>query len=73
MKVLFTRSPEGGTWAVRAVQIAAMRDKWQAKSALELTKEELAEFDLVVLVKRPAPQLLEMVREVGVPLAYDIH
>jgi hypothetical protein len=72
MKVLFTRSPEGGTWAVRAVQIASMRDDWQAKSVLEITKRELAAFDLVVLVKRPAPQLLEMVRAVGVPLIYDI-
>lgn len=70
MKILFTSSgTDNGSWAIRGVQIAAAIG---ARAIHHATEEDCRRVDLIVVVKRIGPELLENIRSSGRPWVYDI-
>lgn len=70
MRALFCGGSEkSGSWAMRAVQIAAQRADWKAVSAP--SREEIAAADVIVAVKRVKPGLANLLRTCGRPVIWD--
>lgn len=70
-RVLFTTSglASRGSWIIRGIQLGNAVD---GKAVLEASDAEIAEADLVVVVKRAAPDLLARIRKRGVPWVLDV-
>lgn len=67
MRVLITGRGKSGSWAIRGEQLGRA-----IGAAVIPDAKDIAAFDVVVLVKRPTPQLLERIHKAGVPLIWDI-
>lgn len=70
LRVCFTSRSSAGAWQIRGQQIAAMRSNWTAIN--QPTDEDLEQADLVCLVKKPDPRVIERARQIGKPLVFDI-
>lgn len=70
LRVCFTSRSSAGAWQIRGQQIAAMRSNWTAIN--QPTDKDLHQADLVCLVKKPDPRVIDRVRQMGKPLVFDI-
>lgn len=71
MRVLFCGgSSKSGSWAMRGIQIASTHDDWIAVA--EPTVYDIADADIVVVVKRINGDLIKKIKEAGKPLVYDM-
>lgn len=67
MRVLVTGRGTSGSWRIRGEQLGRALGATVQPQALDV-----AAHDLVVLVKRPTPDLVERVHRAGVPLVWDV-
>jgi len=70
VRVLFTSRSSAGAWQVRGEQVAALRTNWRA--VRQPTAGDIAACDLVCVVKKPDPQVLERARRLGKAIVFDI-
>lgn len=70
VRVLFCSRSSAGAWQIRGEQIASTRANWLARN--EPTAQEVAHCDLLCVVKRPQPAVIELARKMGKPIVYDI-
>lgn len=70
VNVCFTSRSSAGAWQIRGVQIASMRSNWTALN--KPSDEDLEKADVVCLVKRPDPRVIERARRMGKALVFDI-
>jgi hypothetical protein len=67
MQVLMTGRGTSGSWQIRGVQLG------RALGATAMPEaRDVAPYDVVVLVKRPTPDLLQRIRSADVPLIWDV-
>ncbi len=69
MKVLITGRGTSGSFQIRAVQLGKAIGATVIPNASDI---DIRAHDLVVLVKRPAPGLVERIRRAGKPLVWDV-
>ena len=69
MKVLFTGRGTSGSWAIRGVQIG---NAMGARVVPMASESDCRWADVIVVVKRVPPDLLERIRRSGRPWIYDI-
>lgn len=67
MRVLITGRGTSGSWLIRGEQLGRAMGATVIPDA-----KDIAAFDVVVLVKRPTPQLLDRIHKAGVPLVWDV-
>lgn len=68
MRLLITgRGGKGGSWQIRGEQLGAALG-----ATVEIDAQHVAGYDLAVLVKKPAPGLLERLHAARVPVVWDI-
>ncbi|MCB1886620.1 MAG: hypothetical protein KDH20_03335 [Rhodocyclaceae bacterium] len=70
VNVCFTSRSSAGAWQIRGLQIAATRSNWVALN--KPTDDDLERADVVCLVKRPDPRVIERARRMGKALVFDI-
>lgn len=70
VRVLFTSKSSAGAWQIRGEQIAAMRSNWVAKN--RPSDEDIAACDVLCVVKKPVPEVIERARQLGKAIVYDI-
>lgn len=70
LKVCFTSRSSSGAWQIRGLQIAAMRDNWQAVN--KPSDGDLEQCDLLCVVKKHDPKLIQRARRMGKPVVFDI-
>lgn len=69
-RVLFCGgSPKAPSWAMRGVQIASAHPLWVAIN--QPTQNDIAQADLVVVVKRIHPEIAAMLNDSGKPVVWD--
>jgi hypothetical protein len=68
MRILVTGRGTSGSWQVRGVQLGKAIGATVSPNASDL---EIRAHDLVILVKRPTPQLLERIHQARKPLVWD--
>ena len=66
-KILVTSRSGSGSWAIRGEQLGAA-----IGATVERNASKIKGHDVVVLVKRPKPDLLHRIQSVGVPIVWDI-
>ena len=69
MKILLTGRGTRGSWAIRGVQLGKAIGATVIPNASDA---DIRAHDLVVLVKRPTPALVENIRRAGRPLVWDL-
>lgn len=67
MQVLITGKGTSGSWKIRGEQLGRAIGATVIQDA-----RDVAAYDLVVLVKRPPPGLLERIKKAGVPWCWDV-
>lgn len=70
LSVCFTSRSSSGAWQIRGQQIAAMRSNWTAIN--QPIDNDLEQADLVCLVKKPDPRVVELARQKGKVIVFDI-
>ena len=68
MNVLFTCRGTGGSWAIRGNQLGGKIGTAKGKATLD----DMRAADLIVLVKRPAPGMIDNIRKSGKPWVWDV-
>ena len=68
MNVLFTGRGTGGSWAIRGDQLGGKIGRAKGKATLD----DMREADLIVLVKRPAPGMIDNISKSGKPWVWDV-
>lgn len=66
MRVIFTGKGTSGSWQCRGVQLGGEIGAVQAKA------KDFTAYDLIVLVKRPAPGQIEAIKKSGKPWVWDV-
>ena len=69
MKILFTGRGTSGSWKVRGEQLSYAIG---ADAIPKASAKQMEEYDLVVLVKRPAPDQIENLNKIGIPWIWDV-
>lgn len=67
MKVLVTGNGSSGSWRIRGEQLGGAIGATVIPKAIDV-----ALYDLIVLVKRPASELVQRAHSAGVPVVYDM-
>lgn len=70
LNVCFTSRSSAGAWHIRGLQIASMRGNWRAIN--KPSDDDLARADLICLVKKPDPRVIECARQMKKPVVFDI-
>ncbi len=70
VRALFTSRSSAGAWQVRGEQLAALRANWRALN--EPGDHDIAACDLLCVVKKPDPQVIDHARRLGKAIVYDI-
>jgi hypothetical protein len=70
VKVCFTSRSSAGAWQIRGEQIAALRTNWKAVHAP--SEQDIAQSDVVCVVKKPDARVLQAARRLRKPVVYDI-
>lgn len=69
MRILVTGKGKGGAWAIRGAQLGKAIG---AKVIPNATRADCQEADLIVVVKRLPPELLDNIRKSGTPWVWDV-
>lgn len=70
VRALFTSRSSAGAWQIRGQQVAAMRTNWVALN--EPSKADIAACDVLCVVKKPDPRVLEAARRLDKVVVFDI-
>lgn len=67
MKILVTGRGKGGSWEIRGEQLGRA-----IEATIDPRPSSVKGFDAVVVVKRPRPEVVQLIRQSGVPLVWDV-